>query len=50
MKRICLAVLIVCPLLLGACNDVPRYESDRIVTLARSLSPECEAPAGERCG
>ena len=50
MKRICLAALIVCPLLLGACNDLPRYEPDRVVTVAKSLSPDCQASGAMKCG
>lgn len=49
MKRICLLALLVCPLLFGACNDVPLYESGAVATVANSISPDCRAPA-EKCG
>ncbi len=50
MKRICLLALLVCPLLFGACNDVPRYASDSIVAGAKSLSPDCPAPVESKGG
>ena len=49
MKAICLLALIICTLFLGACDDVPLYEPDRVVTVAKSFSPDCQAPA-EKCG
>lgn len=46
MKHMYLPVLLVPVLLLGACKDVPRYEADEVIMVAKSLSHDCRATIG----